>query len=53
MMGKNTCAPCFEGDDYFDRIYKLTESRLNAVKKMTLIVLSHYVKKELVQLGIR
>lgn len=47
------CEECFEDVDYFERLLELVAERLNALKKyQALIVLSRYMKEQLIQAGI-
>jgi glycosyltransferase involved in cell wall biosynthesis len=51
-MAPETCAACFDDESYFRDIYDLTAARLAAIRRMRIIVLSHYMKKELVASGV-
>jgi len=51
-MALGTCAPCFEDDGYFREVYALTEDRLRAARRLPLLVLSSYMKEELVVAGV-
>lgn len=52
-MDRPTCASCFTDQGYFDRIYATTSGRLELLSRMPrIIVLSRYMKSELVQLGL-
>jgi glycosyltransferase involved in cell wall biosynthesis len=50
-MDRTRCASCFSDPGYFDAIYRLTEERLAAMRQLTVTVLSHYMKRELVRVG--
>jgi len=52
-MARDTCAPCFEDEDYFREIRALTERRLAAVRAMGAVtVLSRYMREELATVGV-
>ena len=51
-MNKTLCASCFTDNDYFAHILQVTEARLTALSKCRIHVLSHYMKEELIPLGI-
>jgi glycosyltransferase involved in cell wall biosynthesis len=51
-MGEELCAKCFSEPSYFSRIYSVTEERLRALRNLRVVVLSHYMKGELVGVGI-
>ncbi len=51
-MSRAVCAGCFEDTDYFERIYEVTQRRLRALSRLTLVVLSRYMKLELVAAGL-
>ncbi len=51
-MGPETCAGCFDEPGYFEGILGLTAERLDAVRSLRLVVLSSYMKRELIQVGI-
>lgn len=51
-MDRARCASCFSDPRYFDEIYRLTEQRLAAIRQLTVTVLSHYMKGELVRVGV-
>jgi glycosyltransferase involved in cell wall biosynthesis len=51
-MTPEACAACFDDEAYFREVYALTEARLAAVRKMRVVVLSHYMKRELVAAGV-
>jgi glycosyltransferase involved in cell wall biosynthesis len=52
-MSALACAACFDDDAYFRDVYALTAARLAAIRRMRIIVLSHYMKTELVAAGVR
>ena len=51
-MGREVCAGCFDDPDYFDDTLALTAERLAALQRLRLTVLSSYMRRELVQVGI-
>ena len=51
-MGRETCAGCFDDPAYFEAVLELTSERLDAVRNLRLTVLSDYMKRELVQVGV-
>ena len=52
-MATETCAACFEDGDYHRRIQRVTEDRAEALRSMAaLTVLSHYMKRQLVAIGV-
>jgi glycosyltransferase involved in cell wall biosynthesis len=51
-MAPATCAACFEDGDYFEEMYALTAGRLAALRRLRLVVLSAYMKRELVVAGV-
>ena len=51
-MGRRACAGCFEDGDYFESTLELTAQRLEAVRRLRLTVLSAYMKRELIQVGV-
>lgn len=51
-MAPDTCAACFEDEGYFRETYALTAERLAAVRRLRLVVLSAYMKRELVAAGL-
>jgi glycosyltransferase involved in cell wall biosynthesis len=52
-MSAALCESCFDDGAYFHRILAVTEARLAAVRRMRAItVLSHYMKRELVAVGV-
>ena len=50
-MARGTCRPCLEDDGYFEEVYAITAERLAALRRLPLIVLSAYMKRELVASG--
>ncbi len=46
-----TCAPCFGNTDYRERILKTTGERLVAARNLPTIVLSNYMRQELMKVG--
>jgi len=52
-MSPDVCAECFTDDDYAQRITSVTTERLAALQRFDrLIVLSHYMKRELAAVGV-
>jgi glycosyltransferase involved in cell wall biosynthesis len=51
-MEKSLCASCFTDSTYFDHILQVTQTRLAALSKCQIHVLSRYMKEELIPLGI-
>ena len=51
-MAPDTCAACFEDEGYFRETYALTAERLAALRRLRLVVLSAYMKRELVAAGV-
>ena len=51
-MGRGVCAGCFEDRSYFEDTLQLTKERLEPLKRMRLTVLSAYMRRELIQVGI-
>jgi len=51
-MRPETCAPCFEDQGYFHGVLGLTEERLAAVRRLRVVVLSRYMKEELLAVGV-
>jgi glycosyltransferase involved in cell wall biosynthesis len=52
-MGRDLCAGCFDDAAYFDRIFGITAERLSALSRLRLVVLSAYMRDELVAAGLR
>ena len=51
-MAPEDCAACFDDEAYFRDVYALTAARLAAIRTMRIVVLSHYMKKELMAAGV-
>jgi glycosyltransferase involved in cell wall biosynthesis len=51
-MSRALCRACFTDDAYFEEMLALTASRLDAVRRMPLTVLSHYMAHELHAVGV-
>ena len=51
-MAPADCAACFDDDAYFRDVYALTAARLAAIRTMRIVVLSHYMKRELMAAGV-
>ncbi len=51
-LGRETCAGCFDDRGYFEAILELTAQRLAAVRSLRLTVLSSYMQRELIQVGV-
>jgi glycosyltransferase involved in cell wall biosynthesis len=51
-MSRGTCRSCFDDEDYFGRIMDVTEGRLQALSPLPITVLSNYMKRELVTVGV-
>ena len=51
-MDRTVCADCFDGPTYFEDMLALTAERLEPLKRMRLTVLSAYMKRELIQVGV-
>jgi glycosyltransferase involved in cell wall biosynthesis len=47
-----TCADCFQDRAYYDEVLSLTQARLDAIRKATIVVLSEYMRGELVAAGL-
>ena len=53
-FSKDNCAVCFDDTPYFEEIHALTARRFAAIKRMrTIIVLSHYMRDELIEAGLQ
>jgi glycosyltransferase involved in cell wall biosynthesis len=52
-MTPEICAACFEEPGYFRRILAVTRERLDALRGMPIVVLSEYMRRELVGVGVR
>jgi glycosyltransferase involved in cell wall biosynthesis len=46
------CATCFEDASYFEEIWALTRERLDALRALRVVVLSRYMRDELVAAGL-
>jgi len=46
------CAPCFEDRAYYEEMLALTQARLAAIRKSTVVVLSEYMRAELAAAGL-
>jgi len=46
------CAECFQDRAYYDEVLGLTQARLAAIRKATVLVLSEYMRGELVAAGL-
>ena len=51
-MGRDVCAGCFDDAAYFESIFELTAQRLESLRRLRVTVLSSYVKRELIQVGV-
>ena len=51
-MSSYTCADCFDDEDYARRMVELTRERLAALRGLELIVLSRYMRDELIAMGL-
>ena len=51
-MERTVCADCFDDPAYFEDVLALTAERLEPLKRMRLTVLSAYMQRELIQVGI-
>ncbi|MFC1610347.1 glycosyltransferase [Myxococcota bacterium] len=51
-MSRQVCTDCFSDEGYFGELLALTHARLAAVRRMRLTVLSNYMKRELVAVGV-
>ena len=51
-LGREVCAGCFDDRGYFEETLQLTAERLEPLKRMRLTVLSAYMRRELIQVGI-
>lgn len=52
-FGERVCAGCFDDPAYFREVLALTHERLDALRHLPVIVLSEYMRGELVQAGLR
>jgi glycosyltransferase involved in cell wall biosynthesis len=54
VQSKDLCRSCFTEDSYFEEIWDLTQERMDALKRMkAVVVLSDYMKNELIQAGVQ
>jgi glycosyltransferase involved in cell wall biosynthesis len=51
-LREDLCAACFDDAAYFHEIYALTTARLAAVSRLSIVVLSQYMKTELAAAGV-
>ncbi len=51
-FGDQVCEPCFSDRDYFREVLALTRRRIEATARMRVCVLSRYMKRELVEVGL-
>jgi glycosyltransferase involved in cell wall biosynthesis len=51
-MERSLCRSCFDDEAYFAEVYGLTEERLAAARRLRLVVLSRYMRKELAASGV-
>jgi glycosyltransferase involved in cell wall biosynthesis len=51
-MAAAACAACFTDEAYFAEVLALTADRLAAVRRLTVVVLSRYMRGELVRAGV-
>ena len=51
-MDRTVCADCFDDPAYFEGILALTAERLEPLKRMRLTVLSAYMRRELIRVGV-
>jgi len=51
-MSPETCAGCFDDARYFERIFRTTRERLEALRHLPVVVLSRYMKRELCAVGL-
>lgn len=52
-MSRTICRDCFSDEAYFEEVYGATEERLAALAGFRVVVLSDYMKRELVAAGAR
>jgi glycosyltransferase involved in cell wall biosynthesis len=52
VLSRDTCAGCFEDEPYFDEVWGLTRERLRALERLEVVVLSRYMRDELVAAGL-
>ena len=51
-MRTETCAPCFDDGGYFREVLALTQERLAALRRLRVVVLSRYMRDELLAVGV-
>jgi glycosyltransferase involved in cell wall biosynthesis len=51
-LAHDACAACFEDTRYFESIYALTVARRDALRRVHVGVLSHYMRNELLAVGL-
>jgi glycosyltransferase involved in cell wall biosynthesis len=51
-MDRETCRGCFEEPGYFEAIHALTAERLGALRRLGVVVLSEYMRDELIAVGV-
>ncbi len=51
-MSREACGDCFDDPEYFEQILALTSRRLQAASRLSLVVLSSYMRGELVEAGV-
>lgn len=51
-VARDTCAGCFEDEPYFEKVWQLTRERLHALAGLEVVVLSRYMRAELVAAGL-
>jgi glycosyltransferase involved in cell wall biosynthesis len=52
VLSRAACASCFDDPAYFEDVYGLTQARLRAAARLRLIVLSRYMRGELIAAGV-
>jgi glycosyltransferase involved in cell wall biosynthesis len=52
-MSRDVCAGCFTDDRYFHDVLALTRARLEAARRLPVVVLSRYMRGELLAAGLR
>lgn len=51
-LGRASCASCFDDAGYFEEVWGLTRARLDALKRVAVVVLSEYMRRELIAAGV-
>jgi len=51
-LSPTACGACFQDRAYFDEVLTLTQARLAAIRKATILVLSEYMRGELAAAGV-